>query len=754
MVFEIRIKGQVQGVGFRPFIYRLAIENKVNGWVNNTNEGVLVEVSLPVNQIESFCEKIKQEAPKLAKITNISFEEIERKPVFEKGFHIIKSERNTKTNVLLSPDFAICPTCRKEIHTQSDRRFLYAFTTCTYCGPRYSITQKLPYDRELTSMEAFCMCADCQKEYDNVENRRYFSQTNSCKKCGVQLSFFNKHRALLTNESDEVLKLSVEALKEGKILAIKGIGGYLLMCDANNEQTIAILRQRKHRPTKPFAVMYPSLKLLEEEISLKEQEKEALANETASIVLLNAPDSTLATTGLLGVMLPYTPLFELIAQTFAKPIIATSGNLSHSPIVYQDDNALAELLEIADCIIQNNRAIVVPQDDSVLRFSPIYNQKIVLRRSRGLAPTFIQASLALKNNVLAMGAMLKSTFAITHENNVYISQYLGDLTDFDTQENYRHTLKHLSEVISFEPSTILIDKHKMYPSSEIGRAMAQKQKLNLVEIQHHQAHFAAVLAENDLFGSKEPILGIIWDGTGWGDDGQIWGGEFFEYQYDLGLERVAHFDYFSNLMGDKMAREPRLSALAITHEVEDVQEFIRRKFSETEWNLYQKFLSQNSNIKTSSVGRILDGLASLLGILNKSTYEGEAAMYLEAKAREFFDKNSTEITCYNLVCNAENKVSLNPMIKQIFEDIQKNVSIEKIAAKIHFSLIKLIQGIANRLKIKRLAFSGGVWQNAVLVDLAFQHLDDFELFFHKQLSPNDECISFGQLAFYSFLKTP
>lgn len=749
-VYKIEIKGQVQGVGFRPFVYRLATEMGLVGYVNNTNEGVLIEISVEnENLLNTFCKRLKNEVPKLAKITRFLCTKTDSKLQILEGFHIIKSKFGQNNNVLLSPDFGICTVCRNEIINATNRRFRYSFTTCTYCGPRFSIIKKLPYDREFTSMEAFEMCTECKQEYENVNDRRYFSQTNSCSTCGIELRFFDNKKHLISDEQTAIIDLTVKFLKEGKILAIKGIGGYLLINDASNNLTINELRRRKHRPTKPFAVMFPSLESLNEGVTLRDSEKEILTNEVASIVLLEADLPNFSTAGVVGVMLPYTPLFELICQEFGQPLIATSGNLSHSPIIYQDQKAIDELAEIADFILINNREIVVPQDDSVVRFSPNSNQKIILRRSRGLAPTFILPTFIPQNNILAMGAMLKSTFTFTHQNNIYVSQFLGDLSDFDTQESFSHTLRHFTEVLDFEANTILIDKHSEYSSSEMGRVFAKEKSLKLVEIQHHKAHFAAVLAENNLLESTEPILGVIWDGTGLGEDGQIWGGEFFMFQNNKSeyFERVNHIDYFPNLMGDKMAREPRLSALAICAEIPEANNFIKSKFTDLEWNVYQKQLKQANLLQTSSVGRLFDAVASLLGIIDKVSYEGEAAIYLEAKAREYLKQNCETKESYI----TKNTHKTNALIRGVIADLRNKISIQEIAFKVHISMVDLVKNIANDLKISNIAFSGGVWQNALLIDLAHQSLANFELFFHQQLSPNDECISFGQVVVYDLM---
>ncbi|GGD70598.1 carbamoyltransferase [Emticicia aquatilis] len=748
MVYEIRIKGQVQGVGFRPFVYCLATEMQLSGYVNNTNEGVLIEI-VASEKIKDFTESLLSKAPKLAKITELSTKQINRLPKYSEGFHIIKSQSGDKRNVLLSPDFGICEQCSNEIDNQKNHRFQYAFTTCTYCGPRYSIIKQLPYDREHTSMGVFEMCDDCRQEYQNVNDRRYFSQTNSCKKCGIKLTLFDNQKRQIADNDSAVIEQTIKAISEGKIVAVKGIGGYLLMCDATQPSTIETLRLRKHRPLKPFAVMYPSLVALEKQIEVRAEEREILTNEVAVIVLLST-NIQLSTAGLVGVMLPYTPLFQLICQKIDRPLIATSGNLSHSPIIYQDAKALDELSEIADFILVNNREIVVPQDDSVLRFTPKYNKKIVLRRSRGLAPTFILPSFFAQNNIIAMGAMLKSTFTITHENNVYVSQYLGDLEDFDSQENYKNTLSHLSNVLSFTPQTVLVDMHKAYSSTEMGRTIANEKQLKLAEIQHHKAHFAAVLAENNLLDSSEPILGVIWDGTGLGEDGQIWGGEFFSFRSNS-IERVGHFEYFPNLMGDKMAREPRLSALAVCSSFFENLDFLKEKFSDLEWNIYQKHLKQAKMLQNSSVGRLFDAMASLLGIADKVSYEGEAAINIESIAQAYLNENGIPNEIYEIVILPQNTLSIQHLLQGVSNDLNQNVNIGKIALKFHLTMIESVNMIANKLNISKIAFSGGVWQNALLVDLVIERLSNFELYFHQQLSPNDECISFGQVAFFELI---
>ncbi|MCB0855077.1 MAG: carbamoyltransferase HypF, partial [Bacteroidetes bacterium] len=450
----------------------------------------------------------------------------------------------------------------------------------------------------------------------------------------------------------------------------------------------------------------------------------------------------------IGVMLPYAPLYELLLHTFQKPIVATSGNISNSPIVFQDNQALAELPEIADFLLTNNREIVIPQDDSVIKFSPFKKEKIVLRRSRGLAPTYINSDLILPEAcILATGAMLKSSFGFLHEGNTYLSQYLGDLAHFDTLENYRHTIEHFFRLFNAKPEVILCDKHPDYPSTRYAEEMAASFEIPVHHIQHHIAHFGAVLGENNQIESKTPVLGVIWDGTGLGDDGQIWGGEFFIYE-NYSFHRAHHFTYFDSILGDKMAREPRISALAACRGIESATELLKGKFTPTEWKIYTKILSGGTRLQTSSVGRIFDAVAALLDLKDIQSYEGEAALLLEQLATEYCKKNGLGfLSSYSY--STMDILSTKGMLREIIEDIQQGESPAFIAAKLHFSLAEMIGVIARKKQIKKIAFSGGVFQNGLLVDLIWHLLgDEFELFFHRQLSPNDENIAFGQMVCY------
>ena len=568
MTYHIHIQGIVQGVGFRPYVFRLAEQFILRGSVCNAADGVHIEFNADETVANDFYKKLIENAPILSHITDSTLEKVENQ--FFEDFKIIHSDKGKKANLLLTPDFALCEDCRKELKNVQNHRFQYPFITCTNCGTRYSIIKKLPYDRENTTMDKFKMCPTCENEYTDVRDRRYYSQTNSCKTCGVSLFQLSKSSKLL-----ESLDTIIEAIKGGKIVAVKGIGGYLLMCDATNEAAIKTLRERKHRPTKPFALMYPSIEMLENDVILRGGEKETLQSPQAPIVLLNLKNATKSgikteliapKLSQIGVMLPYTPLFELITEGVGKPLIATSGNTSGSPVIFQDDKAAEYLSNIADLIVSNNREIVVPQDDSVIKYSFFKEKKIIIRRSRGYAPTFLPTNNASAINnqqsILSLGAMMKSTFSWAHEGNIYISQYLGDLESYDTQESFEHTLNHFLQLFEDRPQYIITDTHPDYFSTQLGERLAKEWQIPIYKMQHHKAHFNAVMAENGLLESKEPILGVIWDGTGLGDDGQIWGGEFFKYENESFL-RCYYFDYFPLILGDKMPKEPRISALSL-----------------------------------------------------------------------------------------------------------------------------------------------------------------------------------------------
>lgn len=750
--FHLHLTGIVQGVGFRPMVYNFAKRLSLKGYVCNAADGLHIEFLAIESDVKNIVASLVGQAPPLAKLQHWHL----HKTIFKayEDFIIKDSDENADASLPLTPDFALCNDCRNEMHDPANRRFQYPFITCTQCGPRYSIARQLPYDRINTTMIDFDMCNSCNDEYGDHTNKRYFSQTNSCIDCGITLSLYAGKQLIIRNDQETIVSKICEALAAGKIIAVKGIGGYLLLCDAANSEAVKTLRSRKRRPSKPFAIMCSSIPAADEFVHLNDAAKALLVSPVSPVVLAKAKKNTALplediAPGLhsLGIMIPYAPLFELILSSFKNPIVATSGNISNSPVIFSDEQALAYLPAIADFIVTHNREIVTPQDDSVVRFTLLKGQPIIIRRSRGWAPSFFGYEVMNKRTMLATGALMKSSFSIAQHDNIYVSQYLGSTDSYDAQLSYRQTLKHLLHVLNASPQVIITDKHSQYFSNELAKELVIKYDTGVIEVQHHKAHFAAVLAENNLLQDDEKVLGVIWDGTGLGDDGQIWGGEFFLYHQHI-MQRHQHIDYFPMLLGDKMAKEPRIAALALCNGITNAGDLLRSKFTSTELALYQQMLREKDMLNCSSIGRVFDAVASLLGICDKQLYEGEAAFLLETKAQEYVNKNGYAFDYYYSADSSDQSISVSTLLNQLIQDIKSNKTIEQIAACFHFSLVMMVKKVAENTACKKIAFSGGVFQNALLVDLMQYHLSDqYELFFHKELSPNDENISFGQLVY-------
>ena len=574
------------------------------------------------------------------------------------------------------------------------------------------------------------------------------------------MKLFDNRQNIIEEDQQKIIAQICGIWNEGKIVGIKGIGGYLLTCDATNECAVKEIRLRKHRPSKPFALMFPGVNTLQNEVLINEVEKQALQSISAPIVLLQLkanPHTQLALNEIaprltkIGVMLPYTPLYQLLLQQYDKPIIATSGNVSNAPIVFKDEVALSELNAIADYVLVNNRKIIASQDDSVVSFSRFFKQRIMLRRSRGFAPLYINKNLTLpERTVLALGASMKSSFTLLHHKNIHTSQYLGDTDNYDVQKNFQTQLHQFITLFHAIPQVILTDKHPHYFTSQLGAQLANKWNSKLVKVQHHEAHFASVLGEHNLLDETEPILGVVWDGTGYGDDGQIWGGEFFTY-HQHSFSRVNHFEYFNNLLGDKMAVEPKLSALSLCYKIEEAASIIQPKFTAIEWSNYQKLIATNT-LKTSSVGRLFDAVASLLGLIDKSTYEGEAAMLLEEKALLYFKNELTIPDVWLENDTMKDPLSTIELMREVVKKIKEEKDKSEIAAWFHVQLVVAIYRVASEHQCHMICYSGGVFQNGLLTDLILKMGEKYKLYFNKELSPNDENISFGQVMYYSAIK--
>ncbi len=761
--YHIHITGIVQGVGFRPFVCRLAEKMKIRGRVSNTPDGVHIRFNAEKDSAGRFYDQIILHPPAGALITRHHIDVIGSEDF--STFNIEHSTGQGRADLLPAPDITTCNSCRQEIADAGNRRYRYAFTTCLECGPRYSILRSLPYDREHTTMSGLAMCPSCAAEYENIHDSRFYSQTNSCPDCAIPLHLYDNSGRLVSSDPAILLARVSVLLKAGAIVAVKGLGGYLLLCDATREDIVRRLRLRKSRPTKPFAVLYKDVEMAAADLLLTRQEKEALQDRSGPVVLARMKEKPLnenmgpwIAPGLdrIGALLPCTPLLLLIAEDFGRPLVATSANISGSPIVYNDKEALSALSGLADYIVIYDRDIVTPQDDSVLLFTD-QGQRIVLRRSRGLAPNYFPNPFdSADRTLLGMGGELKSAFAFQDRDRLYISQYLGDQGSLEAQESFNVTLQHWMQLLKVTPDLILIDPHPGYAISRLGRQLAAEKGAPVQPVQHHRAHFAAVLAENQLLSEKdEPVLGFIWDGAGYGDDGQVWGGEIFLLAKIAGSDarnmqdvrsrqmvRVAYLDYFPQFPGDKMNREPRLAALSLLSGFQGGLGRLEGSFTTRELDFYSRW-SERPDLLTSSMGRLLDGIAFLLGLTSYNTYEGEAVMQLESLA----GKCRNPLPGFYPIPLVGDRLCWQFLLEEVLKDIDQGNERAAIARKVFYSLARMIEDIAATFAVRKLAFSGGVFQSRLLTALITGLLSDhYQLYFHRQLSPNDECIGFGQVA--------
>ena len=745
--YKIVITGQVQGVGFRPFVYVLAEQFNLKGTVSNNEEGVIIYVSGSKNNILSFYNSLIDNPPKVSKINNHSLQEIEVKRFDD--FQIIPSQKNSKLNLQLTPDFAICEDCKDDISDSKNRRYLYPFTTCVNCGPRWAITNTFPFERNHTSINEFEMCEDCKNEYTNPTNRRFHSQTNSCSTCGISIILNDTKGILLKIPKADIFKTIATLLKDGKIIAIKNTSGYLLCCDASNKLVVQKLRSKKNRPHKPFAILYPSLKLLKKHLDVNTNQQKALTSTERPIVIISKTnfkgnldlEDLAPNLNQLGVMLPYSGILQLLAAELTIPIVATSGNLHGSPIISNNEESEDVLQHIADYFLHHNLKIINPQDDSVVKFSTTFNHEVLFRRSRGYAPNYFGVNLPNNNKIMAMGSHLKSTIAYLPNDYLYISQYLGNLDNYDLYNRFTQTSKKFINLFEQKPDVLLVDKHPTYQSTLFGIELSKKWQTRLYKIQHHKAHFTSVLGEHNLFNTGDSILGVIWDGTGYGDDDNIWGGEFFNYQSKK-IERISHFEYFDWLAGDKMAKEPKLSLLSLAND--NMQSVLKDKFSKEEISIYQSLKKQN-RLKTSSVGRLFDAVASILNICDINTYEGEAAILLENRIINYSLDNCKS---YCTIID-DNKIPTKQLLKNLYLDFKRGASKEDVITSFLYTLASIIFQIANHNNLKRIALSGGVFQNTVLIDMLKEMAQsEYKLYFNRNLAPNDENISYGQIMYY------
>jgi len=746
---QIHVKGAVQGVGFRPFVYRLAHDLGLGGSVHNSPAGVEIEIEGQQPLLELFIARLRAEKPPHALINEIDDAPI--RPLGQTGFIIKDSQPSGDKIALVLPDIATCSDCLKEIFDPANRRYLYPFTNCTNCGPRYSIIEKLPYDRQNTSMKSFRMCPKCQAEYDNPLDRRFHAQPNACPACGPQLQIWD-NRGNVMAAHHKALLAACEAIKNGRIVAIKGLGGFQLVVDAGNDTAIGELRRRKARDEKPFALMFPDLALAKISCHVSELEEKLLTSSESPIVLLKrkssspvapfiskvvAPDNPY-----LGVMLPYTPLHHLLMKEMAGPIVATSGNRADEPICFDEYEAFERLSDIADFFLVHDRPITRYVDDSILRV--MAGREIILRRARGFAPLPVQLAQAAPA-ILAVGAQQKNCLAITRHDLAFISQHIGDLETLEAQRAFRNTADSLSQLFEFEPAAIACDLHPDYFSSQHAATLSKK----TVAVQHHYAHILACLAENKI---APPVLGVCWDGTGHGLDGTIWGGEFLVLDGDS-FERRAHLKTFGLPGGEIAIKEPRRAAAGVLYEIYGGDLFEkspvnwRESFNKQERAIISRMLEQKINTPTtSSMGRLFDAVASITGICQYNSFEGQAAMKLEFGATEIQTDLSYQFDLTQLA--DRHVIDWRKMIIQILNDVSINLPVGEIAIKFHNTLAEIIVAVAARVDINEVVLTGGCFQNKLLTELAIDKLkaNGFAPCWHRLVPPNDGGIALGQVA--------
>jgi hydrogenase maturation protein HypF len=843
---KLTVRGAVQGVGFRPFVFRLATGLGLAGWVNNSPQGVFIEAEGPRAELEKFLLRLETEKPPRSFIQSLEASWLD--PVGYMAFEIRPSETGGNKTALVLPDIATCPDCLREIFDPQNRHHLYPFTNCTNCGPRFSIIESLPYDRANTSMKAFTMCPQCQAEYDDPRNRRFHAQPNACPVCGPHLELWEGSRVCENAESPRshergygTMLAAADAIREGKIVAVKGLGGFHLMADARNDKAVRLLRERKQREEKPFALMFPSLESVKAECEVSPLEERLLRSPEAPIVLLRklarphpgplpqerenrSPITCENTTAdssteveqigphkgcslspgervrvrasveqnrlplaqsvapnnpFLGVMLPYTPLHHLLMAELGFPVVATSGNLSDEPICTDEREALERLGGIADVFLVHNRPIVRHVDDSIVRV--MLDRELVLRRARGYAPLPINVLPASRwqdkqncrqagSTILAVGAHLKNAVALSVGNQVFISQHIGDLETEQAHTAFRRVIADFEKLYEAKPDIIASDLHPDYLSTKFAKELVaqasrpvnqtQAGGLCHVGVQHHIAHVLSCMAENEI---APPALGVSWDGTGYGLDGTVWGGEFFLVT-DKSVERIAHLRPFRLPGGDKAVKEPRRTALGLLYEISGDKVFeqkVRREgapdggrggcaplaaFSSAELGTLKTMLAKKLNSPvTTSMGRLFDAVASLINLRQQIRFEGQAAMELEFA----LDGIETE-DHYNLSLvtrHPSHELDWSPMVEAILADVKKGVSVGTISARFHNALAEGIVAVAKRAGQNRVVLSGGCFQNRYLTERAVRRLsaEGFRPYWHQRVPPNDGGIALGQV---------
>lgn len=740
----LTIQGIVQGVGFRPFVYNLASKLNLKGWVNNNSEGVYIDLEGNEAALDIFIDELHNYPPPLAKIDSIL---IEDKPKIGYDlFSIKESEIKEERITLISPDIATCQDCINDIRDLHNRRYKYPFTNCTNCGPRFSIIKSIPYDRDKTTMNKFKMCNECHDEYTNPSNRRFHAQPNACSHCGPEIWITDKDGHNIDTGSIDAIEWTKVKLQQGSIFAIKGLGGFHLVCDAKNAQAVKTLRERKHRPFKPFAVMAKDIETILKYCPVNDKEKAILTGIRKPIVLLkrnlayDLPYEVAPNQNTLGVMLPYTPLHELLLANGSDILVMTSANVNGLPLEYSNESALNNLKDIVDYFLLHNRDIYIPVDDSVVKV--VDNDEIMIRRARGYVPAPLRTH-GIKN-ILACGSNMKNTFSIAKEDFLFISQHNGDLENLETIEHYKKNIDHFKNIFSFTPQYIACDMHPGYASTDY----ANTYNLPIVNVQHHHAHIASCMFENNI---KEKIIGVSFDGTGYGTDGKIWGGEFLICDYS-NFKRAAQLQYVNMPGGDKAIMEPWRLAVTYILKYENLipdWEKLVEKFYGFKGISLASIINKNINcIETSSMGRLFDAAASIAGVRNSITYEGQASIEFEA----LIDEKVLDYYQYDTEVK-DGIIIINPgkTLTGLISDRLTGIPAATMATKFHNSVINFSVDVLLRLRsisnLNKVALSGGVFQNTYLLKNLCKRLKEecFHVYIQKSIPSNDGGISLGQI---------
>jgi hydrogenase maturation protein HypF len=768
---RIALRGAVQGVGFRPFVHRLATARQLRGWCRNSPQGVVIEVEGARPALEAFRAALDRERPPRASIHGSESTWLDA--VGLGAFTILDSDTSGEAHAVVMPDIALCESCRGELLDPTNRRYRYPFINCTNCGPRYSLIEALPYDRVHTSMRRFAMCPDCQREYGDPHDRRFHAEPNACPTCGPQVALWDAAGRVIA-ERDAAMVAVANAVRAGLVVALKGLGGFQLIVDATDDAAVRRLRARKHRDEKPFALMCPDLDCMQGYSLIGDVEARLLTSPEAPIVLVRTRDgvqkvapSVAPGMRQLGVMLPYTPLHVLLMRDLRRPVVATSGNLAEEPMCIDERHVVEVLGGIADVFLVHDRPIVRAVDDSVVRV--VAGRELVLRRARGYAPLPVPLP-AEAPPLVAVGGHLKNTVSVTAGAGIVVSQHIGDLDSASSGEAFHTTRASLEHLHGVRPGAAVVVLHPDYQSTAYGRTMG----LPVTPVQHHYAHLAACMVDNDLRGTA---VGAVWDGTGYGTDGTIWGGEFLRATA-TGFERVACLRPFRLPGGDAAAREPRRSALAVLTalgegalarwqvsrgaearmDVAGHAGGVTRPdvFTAEEWRVLPQAIARGLNAPvTTSMGRLLDAVACLVGLRDVMAFEGQAAMLLEQAVDPFVQQpypialRPAEPAWYPGAWDAPPMVvDWAPMIRALLTDVEHGVPVGTMAARVHLALADALVQVALALGESRLLLTGGCFQNRVLTEAAVAHLTDAGVtpYWHQRLPPNDGGISAGQIA--------